>query len=68
MSCGVDHKHSSDPALLWLWSKPAATAPIGPLAWEPPYDECGPKKQEKQKKDKKKKSDKRKTFTPKGKN
>ena len=24
-----------DPALLWYW--PAATAPIGPLAWEPPY-------------------------------
>ena len=26
-----------DPALLWLWHRPAATAPIGPLAWEPPY-------------------------------
>jgi len=26
-----------DPALLWLWCRPAATAPIGPLAWEPPY-------------------------------
>ena len=26
-----------DPALLWLWCKPAATAPIRPLAWEPPY-------------------------------
>ena len=26
----------SDPALLWLWRRPAATAPIGPLAWEPP--------------------------------
>ena len=25
-----------DPALLWLWCRPAATAPIGPLAWEPP--------------------------------
>jgi len=23
--------------LLWLWSRPAATAPIRPLAWEPPY-------------------------------
>ena len=23
--------------LLWLWRRPAATAPIGPLAWEPPY-------------------------------
>ena len=25
-----------DPALLWLWCRPAATALIGPLAWEPP--------------------------------
>ena len=23
--------------LLWLWYRPAATAPIRPLAWEPPY-------------------------------
>ena len=26
-----------DPALLWLWRRPVATAPIPPLAWEPPY-------------------------------
>ena len=26
-----------DPALLWLWHRPAATAPIRSLAWEPPY-------------------------------
>ena len=26
-----------DPELLWLWRRPAATAPIRPLAWEPPY-------------------------------
>ena len=26
-----------DLALLWLWCRPAAVAPIGPLAWEPPY-------------------------------
>ena len=26
-----------DPALLWLWCRPAAAAPIGPLAWELPY-------------------------------
>ena len=26
-----------DPALLWLWCRPAATAPIPPLGWEPPY-------------------------------
>ena len=23
--------------LLWLWRRPAAVAPIRPLAWEPPY-------------------------------
>ena len=26
-----------DPALLWLWRRPVATAPIGPLAWESPH-------------------------------
>jgi len=26
-----------DLALLWLWCRPVATAPIRPLAWEPPY-------------------------------
>ena len=26
--CGIDHRHSSDPALLWLWCRPAAAAPI----------------------------------------
>ena len=34
--CGVGHRRSSDPVLLWLWCRPAAIAPIGPLAWEPP--------------------------------
>ena len=24
-------------ALLWLWPRPETTAPIRPLAWEPPY-------------------------------
>ena len=37
MSCGVGHSCGSDPALLWLWCRPAAVALIGPLAWEPPY-------------------------------
>ena len=37
MSCGVGRRCGSDPALLWLWCGPAATAPIQPLAWEPPY-------------------------------
>ena len=37
MSCGVGHRCGSDPALLCLWCRPAATAPIRLLAWEPPY-------------------------------
>ena len=37
VSCGVGHRYSSDPALLWLWRRLTATAPIRPLDWEPPY-------------------------------
>ena len=37
MSCGVGHRCGLDPVLLWLWCRLAATAQIGPLAWEPPY-------------------------------
>ena len=37
MSCGIGHRRSLDPAWLWLWCRPVATAPIGPLAWEPLY-------------------------------
>ena len=28
VSCGVVHRCSSDPALLWLWCRPVATVPI----------------------------------------
>ena len=34
MSCGVGRRRGSAPALLWLWCRLAATAPIRPLAWE----------------------------------
>ena len=37
MSYGLSHRRGSDLVLLWLWCRPAATAPIRPLAWEPPY-------------------------------
>ena len=37
MSCGIGRRSGSDPALLWLWCRPAAVALIRPLAWEPPY-------------------------------
>ena len=33
----VGRRRGSDPALLWLWCRLTATAPIRPLAWEPPY-------------------------------
>ena len=38
MSCGVGHRPGLDPELLWLWlwRRLVATAPIQPLAWEPP--------------------------------
>ena len=29
----VKDRRGSDPELLWLWRRPVATAPIGPLAW-----------------------------------
>ena len=32
LSCGVGCSHSLDPALLWLWHRPPAAAPIRPLA------------------------------------
>ena len=34
---------------LWLWHKPGATAPIQPLAWEPPYAMCVALKRQKKK-------------------
>ena len=37
VSCGVGGRHSSDPALLWLWRRRVAMALIQPLAWELPY-------------------------------
>ena len=37
MSCGVGCRRGSDPALVWLWRSPVATALSRPLAWEPPY-------------------------------
>ena len=49
MSCGVGRRRGSDLVLLWLWSRPAAVAPIGPLAWEPPYATGAALKRQKQK-------------------
>lgn len=44
LSCGVGRRLGSDSALLWLWHRPAAVAPIQPLAWEPPYAASAPLK------------------------
>ena len=43
-----------DPTLPWLWCRPVATAPVRPLAWEPPYA-AGEALEKDQKKKKKKK-------------
>jgi len=37
VSCGVGCRLGSNLVLLWLWCRLAATAPLGPLVWEPPY-------------------------------
>ena len=36
MGCSIDHRQGSDPSLLRLWCRPAATVSTQPLAWEPP--------------------------------
>jgi len=37
MNCGVGRIRGLDLAWLWLWRRLVTTAPIRPLAWEPPY-------------------------------
>ena len=50
-STGVGHECGSDLVWRWLWHRPAAIAPIQPLAWERPYAaKSSPKKQKKKKK------------------
>ena len=59
VSCGVGSRHCSDPALLWLWCRLVATAPIRPLAWEPPYAVGAALEKAKTKKKKRKKERKK---------
>ena len=54
LSCDVGHRLGSDPMLLWLWRRPAATAPIRPLAWVSPCAAGVALKERPKKKDKKK--------------
>ena len=49
MSCGVGHRCGLD-LVLWLWRRPVAIAPIGPLAWVPPYATGAALKRQKKKK------------------
>ena len=37
VSCDEGRRCGLDPVLLWLWCRPAATALIRSLAWEPLY-------------------------------
>ena len=37
MSCGIGCRYGADLVLLRLWCRPAAVAPVQPLAWEPLY-------------------------------
>ena len=59
MSCGVGRRCSLDPELLRFWRRLAATAPIRPLAWEPPWATSVALEKAKRQKDKKKKERKR---------
>ena len=54
--CEVPHKRTRNApfALLWLWCRPAAVAPIGPLAWEAPYATGAVQEKAKKKKKRKK--------------
>ena len=58
MSCGVVCRCGSDPALLWLWCRPVATAPVQSLARELPYATDAVLKSKKQKANKWKKQSK----------
>ena len=50
----IGHRCGSDQALLWLWCKPAAVAPIQPLAWETPCAKGAALKKKKKRKEKEK--------------
>ena len=54
MSCGVGLRCGLDCELLWLWRRLAATAPIGSLAWKPPYAEGAALEKTKEEKNKNK--------------
>ena len=59
ISCDVGHRRGLDPSLLWLGCRPAAVAPICPLALKPSKTEGEKKKNQKAKKKKKKEEKKK---------
>ena len=59
MSCGVGGRCSSDLVLLCLWCRLAATALIGPLAWEPPYAAGPAQKDRKKEREKERQKDRK---------
>ena len=64
-SGGLGHRCGLDLALLCLWRRPAATAPIQPLAWELSYDAAVALKREKKRKKERKEREKgRMLFEP----
>ena len=60
MSSGVGCRCGLDPALLWLWNRPVAIAPIRPLDWESPYAMGAALEKAKRQKKKKEKKEKEK--------
>ena len=63
MSYSVGHGAGHlDPALLWMWCRLAAAAPIRPLAWKLPYATYAALKKEKKEKKKERKKEKEKCL------
>ena len=51
--CRLQKRLGSRVAVALVWRRPVATAPIRPLAWEPPYAARAAQEMAKKKKDKK---------------
>ena len=64
MSCGIVHRGNLDTELLWVWHRPVATAPIGPLASEPQYATDAAIKRPEKQTNKKKKQESRISYFP----
>ena len=60
MTCGMGRRGGSDLALLWLWHRPVATAPIRPIARETPHAVGAVLKRQKTKRKKERKKEGRK--------